>query len=517
TLTIGGNYTAGYADGAGIGATSFNAPSGAAADASGNVYIADAGNNVIRKYSVSSHAVSTFAGSGTAGSANGTGTAATFNHPTGIAIDGSGNLYVADQNNDLLRKITPAGVVTTLAGTAGAPGSTDGAGTAAKFNLPYGVAADGSGNLYVADYNNNKIRKVVISTAVVSTFAGSGSAGSANGTGTAATFNKPTGVACDASGNVFVADQQNNMIRKITTSAVVSTFAGATTSGATDGTGTAARFNKPTSVTLDASANVYVADQSNNTIRAITSAAVVSTLAGLHTSGGSADGPGSNATFYNPVDVTADNFGNIYVCDAFYNLIRTVACSPYAISPYLSAGLSFNLSTGAVSGTPAEALPLTQFTVSAYSGSSSASTYLYIGVSGTPVTGPTPTANYVITQAPRISGITNDSLMAAQNVYKSNVQISIQYVDGLGRPIQTVQKQGSPKGYDLIQPQAYDQYGREVYKYLPYAPETGQYGNYRPTAIADQAAFYASPPTGSDFTAITDPFAQTAFDNSPLN
>src|SRR6185503_11244981 len=239
TLTIGGNYTAGYADGAGIGATSFNAPSGAAADASGNVYIADAGNNVIRKYSVSSHAVSTFAGSGTAGSANGTGTAATFNHPTGIAIDGSGNLNVADQNNDLLRKITPAGVVTTLAGTAGAPGSTDGAGTAAKFNLPYGVAADGSGNLYVADYNNNKIRKVVISTAVVSTFAGSGSAGSANGTGTAATFNKPTGVACDASGNVFVADQQNNMIRKITTSAVVSTFAGATTSGATDGTGTA--------------------------------------------------------------------------------------------------------------------------------------------------------------------------------------------------------------------------------------------------------------------------------------
>ena len=134
-----------------------------------------------------------------------------------------------------------------------------------------------------------------------------------------------------------------------------------------------------------------------------------------------------------------------------------------------------------------------------------------------PAAAQTQSQNYVITQAPRISGLTNDSLMAAQNVYKSNVQISIQYVDGLGRPVQTVQKQGSPKGYDLIMPQVYDQYGREVYKYLPYAPETGTAGTFRSTAIADQASFYTSPPTGSDFTAITDPFAQTAFDNSPLN
>ncbi len=135
----------------------------------------------------------------------------------------------------------------------------------------------------------------------------------------------------------------------------------------------------------------------------------------------------------------------------------------------------------------------------------------------TPVTAQTQSNNYVITQAPRISGITNDSLMAAKNGNKSNVQISIQYVDGLGRPIQTLQKQGSFRGYDMIQPQAYDQYGREVTKYLPYAPETGTAGSFRSTAITDQASFYTTPPTGSDFTAITDPYAQTAFDNSPLN
>jgi len=134
------------------------------------------------------------------------------------------------------------------------------------------------------------------------------------------------------------------------------------------------------------------------------------------------------------------------------------------------------------------------------------------------VSAQTQTNNYVITQTPRVSGITNDSLMSAKNTDKTKVQISIQYVDGLGRPIQTVQQWASPKGYDMIAPQAYDQYGREITKYLPYTPETGTAGSFRPNAVStDQNAFYTTPPTGSGFNAITDPYAQTAFDNSPLN
>jgi hypothetical protein len=270
TLTVAGNGSAGFTNGTGPGNNSFNLPSGAVADGNGNIYIADAGNNVIRKYAISTGAVSTFAGSGTAGSANGTGTAASFNHPTGVAIDASGTLYVADEDNDLIRKITSAGVVSTLAGSAGAAGDVDaGTGTSARFNLPYGVATDGSGNLFVADYNNHKIRKIVISSTAVSTYAGSGTAGSANGTGTAATFRYPTGVATDASGNVYVADQQNNMIRLINTSQVVTTYAGSTTAGSSPGTGTAASFNYPTSVALDAAGNVYVADKNNNQVRVI--------------------------------------------------------------------------------------------------------------------------------------------------------------------------------------------------------------------------------------------------------
>jgi RHS repeat-associated protein len=515
TLTIAGTGSAGFVNGTGTGA-SFSSPFGIVADGSGNMYISDAGNNVIRKMVVSSGIVTTFAGSGTAGSTNGTGTAASFNHPAGLSMDASGNVYVADEHNHLIRKISPAGVVTTLAGTAGTSGFTNGTGTAATFFDPYGVAADGSGNLYVADYGNNAIRKIVISTAVVTTFAGSGSVGSTNGTGTAATFNHPSGVATDASGNVYVADQTNNMIRKISTAAVVTTLAGSNTAGFGNGTGTAATFDAPSAVAVDPSGNVYVADRINNAIRAITPAGIVSTLSGGGTAG-STDGTGGVALFANPYALTADKSGNLDVCDYTYSLIRRVAYTPYSIFPYLTAGLSFSGTTGTISGTPTEAASANNFTVTAYS-STPATTVLTLTVNGTPATGPTLTNNYVITNAPRIAGLINDSLMMANANNKTNLQTSIQYVDGLGRPIQTVQEQASPKGYDMVAPQVYDQYGREVTKYLPYTPETGQYGNFRPNAVStDQTSFYSSPPSGSNVSAITDPVAQTTFDNSPLN
>ena len=173
--------------------------------------------------------VSTLAGSGTAAFANGTGTAASFDTPTGVAVDINGNVYIADMTNHRIRKITVAGVVTTLAGS-GAAGSTNGTGVSAKFSSPRGVAVDASGNVYVADASNHQIRKITVA-GVVTTLAGSGAAGSTNGTGVSAKFSSPRGVAVDASGNVYVADRSNNAIRKITAAGVVTTLAGQTTAG----------------------------------------------------------------------------------------------------------------------------------------------------------------------------------------------------------------------------------------------------------------------------------------------
>jgi streptogramin lyase len=165
---------------------------------------------------------STLAGTGAAGADNGAGNIATFDLPEGVAVDGAGNVYVADNGNDLIRKITPDGVVSTLAGN-GQAGSANGTGIAASFNSPFGVAVDGTGNVYVADAGNNLIRKIS-PTGAVNTFAGSGAKGAKDGTGLAATFNTPAGVAVDAAGNVYVADENNNLIRKITTGGIVATI-----------------------------------------------------------------------------------------------------------------------------------------------------------------------------------------------------------------------------------------------------------------------------------------------------
>ncbi|CAJ0815220.1 NHL repeat-containing protein [Ralstonia flaminis] len=314
---LAGSTTKGHADGTGS-AASFFGPIGVAVDASGNLYVADSNNNMIRKITPAG-VVSTLAGSTTAGHADGTGSAASFYQPIGLAVDASGNVYVADSNNNMIRKITPAGVVSTLAGSTTA-GHADGTGAAASFNIPSCVVVDASGNLYVSDAFNNQIRKIT-PAGVVSTLAGSTTAGHADGTGSAASFSAPRGMAFDASGNLYVADQGNSMIRKITPAGVVSTLAGSTTRGFADGTGSAASFANPSGVAVDASGNVYVADYANNEIRKITPAGVVSTLAGSTTSG-SADGTGSAASFNGPYGVAVDAGGNVYVADVFNNMIR---------------------------------------------------------------------------------------------------------------------------------------------------------------------------------------------------
>src|SRR6478672_2617215 len=276
---LAGEGAVGDRDGTGVDARLYY-PTGIALDSAGNIYVTEQYGMTIRKITPAS-VVSTLAGTfGVSGSANGTGSAASFFYPWGIAVDSGGNVYVSEILNHTIRKITPAGVVTTIAGAVEVTGSTDGSGSAARFNYPSGMALDSAGNLYVADHANSTVRKIVLSPSVsVTTFAGTaGVIGSKNGTGAAASFNGPYGLSVDGAGNVYVADSGNDEIRKITSSRVVSTFAGSVNNppggvGYVDGTGRAARFGNPIGIGL-AGTTIYVAD-ANHTIRKITSAGVV--------------------------------------------------------------------------------------------------------------------------------------------------------------------------------------------------------------------------------------------------
>ena len=235
--------------------------------------------------------------------------------PDGITTDGT-NLYVTDTGNHTIRKIViSTGAVTTLAGTAGLSGSTDGTGAAARFYYPDGIITDGT-NLYVADTENNTIRKIVISTGAVTTLAGTaGLSGSTDGTGAAARFNQPHGITTYGD-NLYVADTGNYTIRKIVISTgEVTTIAGtAGSSGSADDTGAAARFYWPMGITIDG-ANLYVADTGNHTLRKIViSTGMVTTLAGIVGIPGSADGTGSAAYFYEPAGITTDGT-NLFVAD----------------------------------------------------------------------------------------------------------------------------------------------------------------------------------------------------------
>ena len=409
TTLAGPDETPGAIDGPGSAARFCN-PSGVAVDSAGNVYVADSSNNTIRKVTPAG-VVTTLADlAGKAGNANGTGSAAWFNWPTGVALDSAGNLYVADMGNDTIRRMTPGGVVTTLAGLAAGLGSADGTGSAARFHEPDGVAVDSAGNVYVADTSNYTIRKVT-PAGVVATLAGlAGHAGNHDGTGSAARFLWPSAVAADSAGNVYVADPANGRIWKVTPAGVVTTLAGAAagdavavdsagnvyaaaasaiqkvtpagvvttltdavggsgvavdttgnvyvTAGNTiqkvtpggvvttlagdaavnkwgnpiggyaDGTGSAARFYGPEGVAVDSAGNVYVADTHNETIRKVTPAGVVTTVAGSAGTLGNADGTGSAVQFDLPQGLAVDSAGNLYVGDTYNSVVRIggVAC-----------------------------------------------------------------------------------------------------------------------------------------------------------------------------------------------
>lgn len=266
--------------------------------------------------------VTTHAGSGIQGFTDGTGTAAQFGHAPDLVVDAAGNIYVADASNSFsVRKITPAGVVTTVAGN-GVSGFADGTGTAASFSTLLGIATDVTGNIYVADLGNNRIRKIS-SAAVVSTIGGSGVPGYADGSAATSQFFLPMGVAADNSGNVYVADAGNNRIRKIS-GGVVTTVAGDGVAGFADGPAAAARFNNPMKIKIDANGNLIVLDQNNNRVRKISTTGTVTTIAGSGVAG-FADGPAAIAQFNSPAGLAIDQAGNIYVGDQANQRIRKIA------------------------------------------------------------------------------------------------------------------------------------------------------------------------------------------------
>ncbi len=344
TLLAGGAGGRGHADGVGLLAR-FSRPNGVAVDSAGNLFVADTRNHVIRKISTTG-VVTTLAGTpGMPGSADGS--TARFNNPSGVAVDSAGNVFVADTGNETIRQISLSGSVSTFAGTAGATGTVNGIGAAARFKAPMGVAVDTAGNVYVASIGDQTIRKIT-NGGVVTTLAGTANVvGSANGTGVAATFAQPDAVAVDTMGNVYVADSGNALIRKITSAGVVTTFAGMVgVTGDSDGPGATASFNNPNGVAVDGAGNVYAVNH-NGTIRKITPGSVVSTLAGLPAMVGSDDGTGGAALFDLPLGAAADAAGNVFVADTGNDTIRKVTPAGVVTTVAGTAAGGYRDATGA--------------------------------------------------------------------------------------------------------------------------------------------------------------------------
>lgn len=310
-------------------------PNGVAIDAVGNMYIADYNYFIIK---VTPEGVATtFAGNSTErGYKDGQGVNARFDYLGGICVDATGNVYVSDKGNNRIRKITPEGLVTTFAGN-DSNKSIDGIGADASFADPFPIAADKNGNIYVGDRVSNKIRKIT-QAGVVSTLAGGGPGsgmynGAEDGQGVNASFETLQGLSIDAEGNVYVADANSNRIRKVTPSGLVSTFAGSNTAGDVDGQDINARFSFPAGIAVDTNGNVFVADFSNHKVRKITPSGLVSTYAGSSTIGNT-DGASANATFNQPFAAATDLAGNLYIVDDRNVSIRKISTNGIVSTVY---------------------------------------------------------------------------------------------------------------------------------------------------------------------------------------
>ena len=347
--TVAGNGTAGYSgDGGSATSAQLNGPNGVAVDAIGNLFIADFENSVIRKVSISG-VITTVAGKGTPrySGDGGSATSAELNTPNGVTVDTSGNLFIADWGNNRIRKVNTSGVITTVAGNGTKGHSGDGgSATAAELSWPSGVAVDASGNIFIADQTNHKIR-MVNTSGVITTVAGNGYGSGSNYGGysgdgdsaTAAELNNPVGVAVDTSGNLFIADMGNNRIRKVSSSGIISTVAGngSKGNGGDGGSATAAKLNSPTSVVVDANGNLFIADRFNYRIRKVSTKGIITTIAGNGIYGYNGDGgSATSAELFNPHGVAMDASGNLFIADETNQRIRkvTVGTFPVTIKNY---------------------------------------------------------------------------------------------------------------------------------------------------------------------------------------
>jgi sugar lactone lactonase YvrE len=307
-ITYAGQATPGFVNGP-LQSAQFSNPQAIAIDAQGNLYVADSFNNAIRK--ISGGVVTTLAGSGTPGYTDATGTDAQFYSPQGLTVDADGNVYVSDFGNNAIRKITPAGVVTTLAGGNGV-GYADGSGSAVKFHNPMGLAVDAQGNIFVADKGNNVIRKIT-AAGVTTTFTGITKPGYVNATSTLSQFNNPTGVVLDKQGNLYVADLGNSAIRKVAADGSVTSVVG-------NPTATPELLNQPQSIAIDAKGNLFISDQTGRIMEIAGN--VLYSIAGNTGTADYNDGVGTGAYFNSPQGLATDAQGSIYVADYNNNTIR---------------------------------------------------------------------------------------------------------------------------------------------------------------------------------------------------
>lgn len=361
--TLAGNGNASFLDGPNANA-SFNLPTGIAVNDSGYVFVSDYKNHRIRKIGLNGM-VTTIAGNGTPSFADGQDTSSRIYYPEGLAIDKQGFLLVADKSNHRIRKISPSGYMSTVAGN-GNSMYMDGPGAAASFCNPRGIGLDSTGNLLIADWDNNRIRKINAAN-WVSTLAGSGVSGYADGNSISAKFWLPASVVADQKGNLFVADEGNHRIRKITPGGVVSTWCGNTNWVFRDGWGTIAAFYSPRSLVIDRDNFLYVADKNNHRIRMISPTGFVTTLAGNGLAAYT-DSSGNLSSFNKPAGIAIDRAGNLYIADSENNRIRKITFltkGKYHVSPALPAGLTLDSINGIISGIPFQHTPATNYTITA--------------------------------------------------------------------------------------------------------------------------------------------------------
>jgi len=333
--TVAGNGEAGNTGAGGPALKAeLNVPDGLAFDGAGNYYISDYSNDIVHKVDAAGTII-TYAGNGVHGYGGdgGPATKAALKHPQGLAFDSQGNLYITDGGGCRIRKVTPAGIISTVAGTGAHGYNGDGIlATTAELNFPGAVAVDSKNNLYIADYGNNIIRKVT-PAGIIGTVAGNGKMGDTGdgGKATGAELNQPQGVAVDAAGNLYIAESGGNIIRKVNASGIISTLAGNGRAGSygNGGPATGAELNSPNSVHVDTLGNVYIADFGNNEVRIVTPSGIIQSVAGTGILGDSGNGGAApNAELDGPADALLDPSGNLYLADAGNNIVRKVTYNP---------------------------------------------------------------------------------------------------------------------------------------------------------------------------------------------